>query len=645
MTEQELRAALNAPQKRSFEIRAEDLDKESRTIELSFSSEMPVSRWGYIEILSHEPGHIRLERLKRGGALLVEHDPKDHVGVVSEIRVDTGARKLRAKGRFGKSARAEEVFQDVVDEIKTNVSVRYQVYRWEEVDSKTMSTELAQMAAAEGVKVFRAVDWEPAEVSIVSIPADVSVGVGRNHEPLTNNNSHLGERAMGNETKPPAQGSEAVDVEQIRVKADKDARERVSEIYALTDKFASKVPSINELRELAMAKNWPVDQYRKELLEKMATSRAIDTKADDDRSADLGLSDKEVQQYSILRAIRGVADGKFDGLEREASEALSKKIGRTAKGFFLAPEAMRAGFGGSLPADLANILSRHGISAQRDLSAGVANKGGFLVGTDVLVGSMIELLRNRPKLAQLGVRTLSGLVGNVAIPKVSGGATAYWLPEDGSVNKSDQAFGQLGLVPHRLVGDTAYSKELINQTSLDVEAFVREDLMTVLAIEKDRVGITGVGAAGEPLGIMNTTGLATAVTFGGAPTWAKVVEFETNVADNNADVATQAYLTTPAVRGKWKTTVKVSNTAEFLWEKDGSVNGYRAEITKQVPGNKVIHGNFADAIFADWAGIDVVVDPYSLKKSGQIEITITLWTDFGVRHPVSFCVSADSGAQ
>jgi len=344
----------------------------------------------------------------------------------------------------------------------------------------------------------------------------------------------------------------------------------------------------------------------------------------------IGMSEREIRQYSIVRAIRQITEkGILEGLEKEASDATAAICKRVPKGFFI-------------PQDVVGTAR-----LERALGATEATKGGYLIGTEVLVADMIELLRNKPLVAQMGAKTLSGLVGNVAIPRVTGGATAYWLSETGEATGSDQTFGQLGLTPKRLVGDTVYSKELMMQSSLDVEAFVRDDLMTVLAIAKDLAAINGAGNA-EPVGIMNTTGIKT-ITFGGAATWEKVVQFETELADANATAGTMAYLTTPAVGGKWKSVPKVAGQAIFLWEKGaglgvGEVNGYPAYATKQVPGNKVIFANWADLILAEWAGIDVVVDPYSLKKTGQIEVTITLHCDIGVRHAVSFCVSTDSGA-
>jgi HK97 family phage major capsid protein len=262
----------------------------------------------------------------------------------------------------------------------------------------------------------------------------------------------------------------------------------------------------------------------------------------------------------------------------------------------------------------------------------------------VQYGSMIELLRNNMAVMALGARSLSGLVGNVAIPKHTGGATAYWLDETTDVTGSQQTFGQLGLVPHRLAAKTAYTKQLLAQASIDIEGFVREDIAKVQALAKDLAAINGSGVAGEPLGILNTTGV-NSVTFSAAATWAKVVSFETEINSDNALAGSLGYLTTPAVKGTWKTAVKVSGQAIFLWESGDMVNGYKGVTSKQVPSDKVIFGNWSDLIVADWDGVDVVVDPYSLAGTNQVQIIVTIMTDCAVRNPVSFTISSDSGAQ
>lgn len=589
---------------REISLNRAEVNGESRTIPISFSSEEPADRWFGSEILDHSPGSVRLDRMKRGGPLLLDHNPEGQIGVIEDIVISQD-RKGRATVRFGKSAMAEEIFNDVKDGIRSSVSVGYRIHK------------MIMESEEEGHETYRVMDWEPLEISLVSIPMDTTVGVGRSRDQEEREITIL----KRSETKMPEPIIETkqVDVKIIELEARRAESARVNEILAIGERH-----NCPDMAREFIRNGKPVEEFRAEVLEKVYKARPIDTP-----DPEIGMSKKELKVYSIRRAILAMAEHKtLDGLEREASDAVAKLTKREPGGFFIPHDVM---------------------TEKRALSAGAFASGGATVATELLPANMIELLRNAALVSQLGARSLSGLVGNIAIPKVAGGGTAYWLPETGTVTEASQTFGQLALVPHRLSADTAYSKELLIQASIDVENFVREDLMTILAIEKDRAAINGLGANGEPLGILNTTGIKT-VTFGAAATWAKVVDFETQIEGANARGGSRAYLTTPAVKGKWKSAVKVTNQAVFLWENgqspgSGIVNGYRAESTLQVPSDKVIFADWSDLILADWAGLDVVVDPYSSKKTGQIEITLTLWTDIGVRHPVSFCASTDSGAQ
>lgn len=151
---------------RSMECHIRKVNKEERTIEMSFSSELPYERYFGVETLDHAPESVRLDRLNGGGPLLVGHDPGDQVGVIERAWVSPD-RKGRALVRFGRSARAEEIYSDVQDGIRRNVSVGY--------DIKKMILEKQEG----GIGFYRAIDWEPLEISLVSIPADMSVGIGR----------------------------------------------------------------------------------------------------------------------------------------------------------------------------------------------------------------------------------------------------------------------------------------------------------------------------------------------------------------------------------------------------------------------------------------------------------------------------------
>lgn len=585
------------------------VDEEKREITFTLSSEKPIEDWpGEYLVLDHSDGAVIMDRIQNAAPLLFNHDRDKHLGKIMSAGLSDG--KLNVTAKFGNSELAREKFQDVKDGILSEVSV----------SAKIHDVKLDE-SMSDGGDTYRATKWEPLEASLVTVPADISVGIGRAESTEADDFITIERNIMSQETKKP-KVEEKVEREEPRItfktdpkdieRAQKTERERVSNINDLARKYNVE----DEIVRDYVDNDKSLQEFQHFLLTERGNAKPVER-----GNSELGLSDKEKEQYSIVRAIRMQAEGKFEGLEAECSREMAKKLNREAKGFFI-------------PTDIA--------THKRDLST-IATKGGYTVGTDVLGSSLVELLRNKTMLNALGVRNMTGLRGNVAIPKVEGGATAYWLSETEEVSSSDQDFGQIGLTPHRLVGDTAFSKQLLAQSSISVESFVRDDLMRVLAIELDRAGINGSGTDGEPLGILNTTGINT-VTFSAAATFGKMIDFETEVATDNADVANMAYLTTPAVRGKLKQKSVDTGSGIFVWS-NGQVNGYRAEATNQVPSNKVIFGNWADAMYAIWDGMDVVVDPYSLKKKGQIEITITQLVDFAVRHAVSFAASTDSGAQ
>jgi HK97 family phage major capsid protein len=307
------------------------------------------------------------------------------------------------------------------------------------------------------------------------------------------------------------------------------------------------------------------------------------------------------------------------------NDEFAKRVGKRATGFWV-------------PGDV--LLTP---MSQRSLNATTATQGGFTVNVDAGGQSMIELLRNRMVTSRMGARVLSGLTGNVAIPRQTSASTTYWLAEVEEVTESEQAFGQIAFTPKAISCNTTYSKELLLQSSIDIEGFVRDDLVTTIALERDRVYLHGSGVAGQPLGIAQTTGINT-VTYGGAATWAKVVESETKLAEDNVAFVRPGWIVSPGTRAKWKTIEKFASTGVTLWSDNSTVSGYQAEVTNQVAGNVSFFVDWNDFIIAEWGGIDVVVDPYTMAKTRKIGITISEWVDCGLRHAVSACVSTDTAA-
>ncbi|MFQ5737241.1 MAG: phage major capsid protein [Thermodesulfobacteriota bacterium] len=349
----------------------------------------------------------------------------------------------------------------------------------------------------------------------------------------------------------------------------------------------------------------------------------------------IGLSDREAKSFSFLKAIiaAGTQDWRDAEFERECIEAAAKANPTSpARGFYIPKDVLM----------------------ERDLTVGTATAGGNLVATDLLANSFIELLRNRMKVKELGATILDGLVGNVAIPKQTGGATAYWVAENVAPTESEPTFGQVVLSPKTVGTFTDISRHLLLQASLSIEQLVRSDIATVLALAVDQAAINGSGTSNQPTGILNTTGIGDVAggTNGLAPTYAHMIELESDLAGANADVEKMGLLTTPEIRGKLKQTPRFTSTDTPTWKDDNTVNGYRAEISNQVPKtltkgtstdcHAIIFGNWADLIIGQWGDLDVLVDPFSLGTSGAVRVRVFQHVDIAVRHAASFSAMKDA---
>lgn len=252
--------------------------------------------------------------------------------------------------------------------------------------------------------------------------------------------------------------------------------------------------------------------------------------------------------------------------------------------------------------------------------------------------SFVDMLRNRTTIMQLAT-TMGGLVGNLDIPTQAGGASGYWLGEDDEATLSAMDFDQFSLAPKTVAGMTELTRRMIMQSSLDVEALARRDLATALALAIDSAGYYGSGSANQPLGLFNTSGI-NSVTFGATnPTFAELISMETEVAADNADVNSMAYVFNARMRGHLKSTEKFSGTSgQTIWENGGTVNGYGAEVTNQIANGDVMFGNFADYLIGMWGGLDITVDPFTHSARGRVRIVMMQDVDMAARRKASFCL-------
>lgn len=582
---------------RAMAMEMKAVDEDARRVRMAISSEEPVERSFGMEVLDHSDGSIDLDFLNSGRApLLLDHDPEQQIGVIESVELDGSARRLRATVRFGKNGLAREVFDDVVDGIRANVSIGYSIGKMER----------------KGKDEYRAMSWRPVEASIVSIPADVTVGVGRSAS------------ASPTITVTPndpmeAQKMSEVDIAAVEAEARKAAQRSAAQIVELGARHNQ-----SDLARKAIAEGRSIEEFRGELLETIGSERALE-------SQDIGMTKKEEQRFSIIRAVHALANPtdrraqEAAAFEFECSRAAAEQYGRAAQGILLPAEVLR--------------------NWKRDLNS--ADEAALFTD-DFRGGDFIDVLRNASSVMQAGARMLNGLSGDVKIPRKSTAASAGWIAsEGGDSSESEMTVGSVTMTPKTLGAHTDVTRQLLIQSSLDVEALIRDDLASAIATAIDLGALSGSGSSGQPEGIKNTSGINT-VDFGTAPdlvpTFAQVVEMETKVAEDNALLGNLAYIMGATMYGALKTTEKATNTAQFVVEPGGTINGYRAIVSNQAASGDAYFGNFSDLLVGMFGGLDIVVDPYTASKSGTVRVVALQSVDVAVRHAVSFCLGNDGGS-
>lgn len=650
---------------RSATLTREAINVEARTVELCLSSEEPYDRWWGREVLSHDRTAIRLGRLASGRhPLLVDHNTRDQVGVIERVWIGDD-RRLRCIARFGKSARAEEIFQDVIDGIRSLVSIGYQIH------------EMKLSKESDSGDEYLVTDWEPHEGSIVAVPADATVGVGRDDgrdrlirslidrakappkPPVT-----LKEKTMDEDEVIAAQQATEAAARREREAATATERQRVREITALGEKF-------NQRKEAAEAveAGASYDAFREAVftgLEKTGALKLADP-------GEIGLSRKEVQAFRFTNLIAATLwpdDGqvrKIAGFEIECARAAADKredVRADRQSAFTIPIDVlsspldaRSGDAEELTRMLMQRMmgASGGRLGQRDLVVGTPTAGGNLVATELLASSFIDILVNQLSVMQMGATMLPGLQGNIAIPRATAGSTGYWVAENAGPTESQQAFDQVALTPKTAGAYVDYGRRLLLQASIAVEAFVRMDIARTMALMIDLAALAGTGASNQPRGVLNTSGIGSVAggTNGLAPTWDHIVALETAVANANAPTGSLGYLTNTKVRGKLKTTQKFSGTnGQEIWQ-GGELNGARALVSNQVPSNltkgsssgvcsAILYGNWSDLLIALWGGLDIMLDPYAGSLAGTRRVIALQDVDVSVRYPVSFSAMLDA---
>ena len=585
---------------RLAEIKPRGGDVEARRIEMSISSEQPVARSFGNEILEHTEDAIDLEFLSSGRApLLLDHDPSQQIGVIESVKLDGEARRLRATARLGRGELATSILRDVEDGIRTNISVGYSIDKLERGNGDD----------------FVATRWRPLEASLVSIPADQSdiVGVGRsNQTEITTPETQHTEAIIV------AEENIAIDIDAVRAEALADAQKAAQKQVAQILELGARHDQVELAREAIQA-GQQVDAFRDALLTKIETQALVAA-----NDADIDLSAKDKKRFNLARAISAMVNPsdrraqEAAAYEFEVSEAVSQRSGRAAQG----------------------VLMPHSVLV-RDMNS---SDDAAVITDDYRGDQFIDALRNASSVMAAGATTLTGLSGDVKIPRKSAGASAGWVSaEGGATSESEMTLATVSLTPKTLGAFTDVTRQLLIQSSEDIDRLIRDDLTTAIGVAIDKAALEGSGSSGQPTGILSTSGVNTVTDFAAAtPTFAEVVTLQTAVSEDNALFGNLAYIVPPAMYGALKTKEKATNTAQFVVENDGSIAGYNAIVSAQATAGNMYFGNFSDCLVGFFgSGVDIIVDTSTGATAGTQRIVALQSVDVAVRHAVSFAFGND----
>lgn len=590
------------------EIVVEKRDAGNR-LTFSASSETPVERFFGKEVLSHEPGSIRMERFDRGAVpLLFNHDWDSAIGMIDRAQIVN--KRLMVDAHLFATERAREV-QSMIDGGLRNVSIGYQIHDLEE-------------DRATGINTVR--DFEILEVSVVTIPADSSVGISRSQDKEVSVRVTRADAVQPaakaaftevnmTEATNAAAGAKAADIQVTDdfdpAKAAKQRTETIRKLAQIND--INDEPTV--MHWVRSGKSW--DQIADDILKvKEERSKAS--------PAVLGLTPAEKQRFSIVRAINAVVNRDWSkaGFEAEVSRATAQRMGKNLNEHSFI-----------LPLDIQH----------RVLQVGTAAQGGYLVGTDQQPGSFIELLRSRSVAMRLGARTLSGLQGSVTIPtQAAAGATA-WLLENGTATANEATFGQKTMSPKHIAGYMELSRPLLMQSSPDAEQLVNADLAAILALGVDAAVLAGTSTnSSQPLGIRYTSGLGTAnPTSGTAVTYGDMIRFQSTVAASNALFDNFAYVCHPAVAAVVMGKPRFTNSDTPIWDGgllDGMMVGKRAMSSLQITSGTVLGGDFNQVVIGEWGTVEIETNPYANFQAGIVGVRAFYSCDVLVRHGSAFAI-------
>jgi len=621
-------------------------DKENRLVEFSLSSEEPYLRSFGWEILSHDPKHVDMSRLKNGSNLFLNHDTRGLVlGVIEDARIENG--RIIEVVRFSKNPEPTLYFNDIADGIRGKISVGY-----------TITDMVDTGEVRDGEPVYK-VMFAPFESSLVGVAADDTIGVGRSLQ-LKEIVSQVVETKVLDTPKLEEKEIEVKEeTKNLTINEGKKMTEEnktaTIDVVKENSQYIANMKKIGEtFGKTELAKDFIIEKKTEAELYK-----AITDLFDKDPAAfvakkgnapdDLGMNKKELNQWSLMSFARAWEDrhnGKTNGVkcfEAEVSQQIEENFKKEAS---KTDGQFQRASGIFIPKDVMNG------KAFRAMSSGSATAGGNLIPTTLRPDLFIDALSNADITSQLGFTILNDLRGGYTIPRRTSRATMAWVAENGSAAESTGLYDLVTLAMKTVTGQSICSREQRLQTSPEADMLALQDLAFSIGLAQADAIFNGTGSSNQITGILAQSGINSISpgASGDAPTHALMNQMKKECRIDNV-MGELKLIINAATEYALAVTPKVTAEPIYLLE-DGKVAGMQTYLTNMLPSNITKGGSGAtlskaialyapDVLIGYWSGLDITIDPYSYSSDGRVKFVAHRSMDLQLRHPESVTVFAD----
>lgn len=345
-------------------------------------------------------------------------------------------------------------------------------------------------------------------------------------------------------------------------------------------------------------------------------------------------SQSSLQGYSLCRAINLAGQGRLDGYEAEISQEIAHRSGKAAAGFYVPHSA---------------LMEQRAMSVLGDSGT----YGGGYVATENR--GFINALRPFLAVGKAGATIIDGLTSSITIPRQSAASTASWKAETANLDEATPIIDQLELSPKRVGAYTVLSKQLIIQSTPDVEKLVRMDLLAACATALDAAAINGAGGT-APTGVLQTAGIGSVIggTNGAIADWQDIVDLVAAIEGANAIGGSMAFISNSSVAAKLRATARITGTDSRFILEGSTLLDQPFYVSSNVPSNltkgtavgianAIIFGDWSNVILASFGeGVDLVVDPYTNAVAGQTRVIANSYVDVGIRRAAAFAAMKDA---